>query len=198
MTSNHPETAQPRPAPVYNRGRENLSRQPSSGTYYALPKRGGKQFRRQHFRRSQIETACSEEEFRRRTNAWEQRRTDLLGAELPEERGAFAGFGFVGQDADAAVGMEAVDDPCAHADGDAESFGDDGRAAVGADFERGAHTPDVGPTRRSAAGPAGRCAIRVGRRARRLWARGRVRVGSGGGCGGDARQATARRPWQAR
>ena len=68
-----------------------------------------------------------------------------MGTDLQEEHGACAGFGFVGQDADGAVGMKAVDDARACTDTDAEALRADGDAAIGANFERGAHTPDVGP-----------------------------------------------------
>jgi hypothetical protein len=57
---------------------------------------------------------------------------DLLGAEL--ERGAFARFGFVGEDADGAVGLEAVDGPSACGQADAQAFGTDGHVSIGADL----------------------------------------------------------------
>ena len=46
MTSNHPETTVPARQPVFNKVGENLYRLESSGAYYALLKRGGKQIRR--------------------------------------------------------------------------------------------------------------------------------------------------------
>ena len=64
---------------------------------------------------------------------------------MEEERGALSGFGFVGEDADAAVGVEAVDDTRSGADARPQTFVADGDATVGADFQDGAHTPDVGP-----------------------------------------------------
>lgn len=63
-----------------------------------------------------------------------------------EEKGrAFAGLGFVGEEADGAIGMEAVEDARAGAHAHAQTFVADGHAPVGADFEGGAHTPDVRP-----------------------------------------------------
>ena len=77
---------------------------------------------------------------------------------MQEQRGAFAGLGFVGKDADGAVGLEAVDDACAGGHADAQAFVADGHAPVGADFERGAQALDIRPpgtTREGALGGAG-------------------------------------------
>ncbi|TNC94765.1 MAG: hypothetical protein FD118_4209 [Rhodocyclaceae bacterium] len=82
----------------------------------------------------------------------EQRRTDLLGADLEEERGAFAGFGFVGEDADGAAGLEAVNDPCACGHADAQAFVADGHAAIGADLDGRADAPEVRPPRAARGG----------------------------------------------
>ena len=68
-----------------------------------------------------------------------------MGADLEEECWAISGFGFVGKDADGAVGLEAVDDARARAHADEEPLGADGHAAIGTDLEGRAHTPDVGP-----------------------------------------------------
>lgn len=64
---------------------------------------------------------------------------------MQEEGGTFTGLGFVGEEADVGIGMEAVDHACAGGHGHAQPFGADGHATIGADFERGAHAPDGGP-----------------------------------------------------
>ena len=66
---------------------------------------------------------------------------------MQEERGPFAGFGWVGEDADGAVGLETVDHTGAGTDAHAQAFVADGHAPVGTDLERGASAPDVGPPR---------------------------------------------------
>ena len=68
-----------------------------------------------------------------------------MGADLQEEGGAFSGFWFVGEDADGAVGLEAMDDARARTDSHPQTFVADGHAAIGADLELSAAAPDVGP-----------------------------------------------------
>lgn len=82
----------------------------------------------------------------------EQRRTGLGGADLEEQLGAFPGFGFVGEEADGAIGLEAVDDPGAGGGGDAQAFVADRHAPIGADLEGCADTPDIGPPRAARGG----------------------------------------------
>ena len=62
-----------------------------------------------------------------------------------EERGAFAGLGLVGEDADGAVGLEAVDHAGAGAHAHPQTLVADGHAPVGSDLEHGAAAPDVRP-----------------------------------------------------
>lgn len=71
---------------------------------------------------------------------------------MEQDCGALAGFGFVGEDGDVAVGVEAVNDAGAGADADAEALGVDGHATVGADLEQGALAPDVRPPRAARSG----------------------------------------------
>ena len=94
---------------------------------------------------------------------------------MQEEGGPFSGFGFVGQDADGAIGLEAVDDACARTHRDAEAFGADGHPAIGADFEVGAHAPDVRPPRAARHGTQDRAVLALG--------------GARGGVGGAAQFA---------
>ena len=117
-----------------------------------------------------------------------------MGADLQEERGPLPDFGRVGQDADAAVGMEAVQDAGAGADRHSQLLVADGHAPVGADFEGGAHAPDAEPPG-AARGRAQHAAF---------FALGRARGGIGrarqfaldlmGRCGGGASRAGARWP----
>lgn len=66
---------------------------------------------------------------------------------MEEDGGALGGVGFVGEDGDAAVGVEAMDDVGAWFGGDPQAFESYGNTAVGADFELSAYTPDVRPPR---------------------------------------------------
>ena len=68
-----------------------------------------------------------------------------MGADLQEERGVFSGFGFVGEEADGAAGMEAVEDACAGAGRRPQAVVADGYATVSTDAQDGAQAPDVGP-----------------------------------------------------
>jgi len=91
---------------------------------------------------------------------------------LEQDRGALTGFGFVGEDGDVAVGVEAVNDAGAGADTDAQALGVDGHAAIRADLERGALAPDVRPPRAAWSGAQGVALFAPG--------------GAGGGIGGAA------------
>ena len=68
-----------------------------------------------------------------------------MGADLQEERGAFPGLGFVGEDADGAVGLEAVEDARTGTHAHPQPFVADGHPPIGADLEWDAAAPDVGP-----------------------------------------------------
>lgn len=107
----------------------------------------------------------------------EQRRTGLDGAHLEEKLGAFSWLGFVGEDADGAVGMEAVEDAGAGTDPDAQAFVADGHPAIGADLERGAQAPDIGPPAAAGHGPQAGALFPLG--------------GAEGGVGGAAQFAVA-------
>ncbi len=72
---------------------------------------------------------------------------------MQEECGPFSGFGLVGQDADGAVGMEAVNHAGAGDHTHAQTLVADGHAPVRADLERGAAAPDVRPPRAARHGP---------------------------------------------
>ena len=93
-----------------------------------------------------------------------------MGADLEEERGAFTGLGLVGEDADGAVGLEAVKDACAGGHADAQAFVTDGHTSIGADLDRRADAPDVRPPRAA--------------RGRAQHAAGFALGGAGGGVGG--------------
>ena len=64
---------------------------------------------------------------------------------MQAERGAFSSFGFVGEDADRGVGLEAVEDAGAGTHAHAQAFVADRDTTIGADLEGGATAPDLGP-----------------------------------------------------
>lgn len=64
---------------------------------------------------------------------------------MEEDGGALVGIGFMCEDGDVSVGMLAMDDLGAWHGGNPKSFRADGNTAIGSNFERRAHTPDVGP-----------------------------------------------------
>ena len=70
-----------------------------------------------------------------------------MSANLEEESGFFVCFGFISQDGNGAIGMETVDHAGPGRESDAEPLETNGHAAVGADFQVCARTPDVGPPR---------------------------------------------------
>lgn len=70
--------------------------------------------------------------------------------------------GFVAEDGDVAVGMEAVDEAGAWRSLDAETAGACGDAAIWRDGDRGAEAPDVGPPRAAGSWPQRRAAFLLG------------------------------------
>jgi len=73
-------------------------------------------------------------------------KVDRLGStNFEQDCGFFVRIGWTGQDDEVAVGMLAVDHAGPGAGANSEALGTDGHAAIGADLEGGAQTPDVGP-----------------------------------------------------
>ncbi len=57
-----------------------------------------------------------------------------MGLDVEENRGFLVCFGFLSEDGDVAIRMEAVNDAGASGDASAQTFVADGDATVGADF----------------------------------------------------------------
>src|ERR1700722_20373470 len=68
-----------------------------------------------------------------------------MSLDMEQNGGFLVFFGFVLEDGDVAVWLERVNYAGARSDARAQSFMTDGHAPVGADFQRGAQTPDVRP-----------------------------------------------------
>ena len=64
---------------------------------------------------------------------------------LEQNSGLLVWFGFMSQDGDVAVGMETMNNASAGRDARPQTLGANGDAAIGTDFQRRAHTPDVRP-----------------------------------------------------